>query len=142
MAPVVHGLEQEYQGRIDLFYLNVAEARNDSAKRALGFTSTRHFFFRRANGSTVKVMQGVVPGDSVRRALEALLISDHPPRHYTSCAARSSLARRGSHDWPVGQHPRNRLYQNEDPRQFDERLRDDHGRYEDACRCRQRESER
>ena len=78
MAPVVHGLEQEYEGRIDFLYLNVAEARNDSAKRALGFTSTPHFFFRRADGSTAKVMQGVVPGDSVRRALEALLISAPP----------------------------------------------------------------
>ena len=74
MAPVVHGLEQEYTGRIDFLYLNVAEARNDSAKRALGFTSTPHFFFRSADGSTVTAMQGIVPGDSVRRALNALLV--------------------------------------------------------------------
>lgn len=79
MAPVVHGLEQEYTGRVDFLYLNVAEARNDSAKRALGFTSTPHFFFRRADGSTVKVMRGVVPGDSVRRALDALLAEGQPP---------------------------------------------------------------
>jgi hypothetical protein len=78
MAPVVHGLEQEYTGRIDFLYLNVADVRNDSARRALGFTSTPHFFFRRADGTTVTVMQGVVPGDSVRRALEALLISASP----------------------------------------------------------------
>jgi hypothetical protein len=79
MAPVVHGLEQEYAGRIDFLYLNVAVARNDSAKRALGFTSTPHFFFRRTNGSTVKVIQGVVSGDSMRLALDALLVDTLPP---------------------------------------------------------------
>ena len=79
MAPVVHGLEQEYTGRVDFLYLNVAETRNDSAKRALGFTSTPHFFFRRADGSTVTSMQGVVPGDSVRRALDALLVEAPAP---------------------------------------------------------------
>jgi hypothetical protein len=79
MAPVVHGLEQEYAGRIDFLYLNVAEARNDSAKRALGFTSTPHFFFRRTDGSTVKVMQGVVSGDSMRVALDALLVDTPAP---------------------------------------------------------------
>jgi len=32
MEPVVHGLERQYEGRVDFLYLNVAEARNDSAK--------------------------------------------------------------------------------------------------------------
>ena len=73
MAPVVHGLEKQYTDRIDFLYLNVADTRNDSAKRALGFGSTPHFFFLRADGSTVSAMQGVVPADSVRVRLEALL---------------------------------------------------------------------
>ena len=42
MAPVVHGLEKQYEGRVDFLYLNTAEARNDSAKRALTFVATRH----------------------------------------------------------------------------------------------------
>ncbi len=79
MAPVVYGLEREYEGRIAFIYLNVADARTDSAERALGFTSTPHFFFRRTDGSTVQSMQGVVPGDSVRRALEALLTDAASP---------------------------------------------------------------
>lgn len=73
MAPVVHGLEKEYEGRVDFLYLNVAEARNDSAERALGFRSTPHFFFMSANGSTVDAAQGVMPADSVRLRLERLL---------------------------------------------------------------------
>lgn len=50
MAPVVHGLEKQYEGRVDFLYLNIAEARNDSAKRAFGFRSTPHFFFVNAAG--------------------------------------------------------------------------------------------
>jgi thioredoxin-like negative regulator of GroEL len=72
MAPVVHGLEQQYAGRVDFLYLNVAEPRNDSAKRALGFQSTPHFFLLRADGSAVRALQGVLPDDSLRRALDAL----------------------------------------------------------------------
>ena len=73
MAPVVHGLEQEYAGRVDFLYLNVAEARNDSAEQALGFASTPHFIFLRADGSRVRAIQGVHPADSLRGALDALL---------------------------------------------------------------------
>ena len=73
MAPVVHGLEQEYQGRVDFLYLNVAVARNADAKRDYGFTSTPHFFLLRADGSTVTDMQGLLQIDSLRSALDALL---------------------------------------------------------------------
>jgi thioredoxin-like negative regulator of GroEL len=73
MAPVVHGLEQQYAGRIDFLYLNIADERNADAKRALGFVATPHFFFLRANGTPMDTMRGVVPADSVKRALDALL---------------------------------------------------------------------
>lgn len=73
MAPVVHGLEKQYDGRVDFLYLNIAEARNDSAKRAFGFKSTPHFFFVNASGVAQESMQGVVPADSVRGALERLI---------------------------------------------------------------------
>lgn len=67
------GLEKQYEGRIDFIYLNVAEAQNDSAKRAFGFRATPHFFFATAKGETRAPVQGVVPEDSVRRALDRLL---------------------------------------------------------------------
>jgi len=73
MAPVVHGLEQQYAGRADFLYLNVADARNERAKRTLGFVSTPHFILVRADGTPVGGMQGVVPADSLRRALDALV---------------------------------------------------------------------
>jgi thioredoxin-like negative regulator of GroEL len=73
MAPVVHGLEKRYAGQIDFLYLNIAVARNDRAKRALGFRATPHFFLTTANGELRDSMQGVVPEDSLRRALDRLI---------------------------------------------------------------------
>lgn len=78
MAPVVHGLEQQYGVRVDFLYLNVADARNADAKRALGFRATPHFFRLRADGSPTDTLQGVVPADSVRASLDALLTSAAP----------------------------------------------------------------
>ena len=80
MAPVVHGLEKQYEGRVDFLYLNIADARNDSAKRAFGFRSTPHFFFVDATGAVRDSMQGVVPADSVRAALNRLIGSGASPR--------------------------------------------------------------
>lgn len=79
MAPVVHGLEQQYQGRVDFLYLNIADSVNAEAKRALGFTATPHFFFLRADGSPTDTLQGVVPADSVRASLDRLLTSRSAP---------------------------------------------------------------
>ena len=72
MAPVVHGLETQYEQRVDFLYLNVAEARNDSAMLAFGFRATPHFFFVSANGRVLANVQGVVPEDSLRGALDRL----------------------------------------------------------------------
>ena len=75
MAPVVHGLEKTYAGRVDFVYLNVADARNDSAKLAFGFRATPHFFLTTPKGEARDSMQGVIPEDSLRRALERLIAS-------------------------------------------------------------------
>lgn len=75
MAPVVHGLERQYAGRIDFVYLNIAVPRNDSAKRTFGFRATPHFFLTSLTGEVRDSMQGVVPEDSLRRALDRLIAS-------------------------------------------------------------------
>ena len=80
MAPVVHGLEKQYEGRVDFLYLNVAEARNDSAKRALGFRATPHFFLVNEAGDARDTLQGVIPADSLRAALDRLLTPTPAPR--------------------------------------------------------------
>ncbi|MEX2154247.1 MAG: hypothetical protein WD825_12985 [Gemmatimonadaceae bacterium] len=80
MAPVVHGLEKEYEGRIDFVYLNIAVARNDSAKRAFGFRATPHMFFVSTDGVVRDTVQGVVAVDSLRVRLDRMLSVTPPSR--------------------------------------------------------------
>jgi thioredoxin-like negative regulator of GroEL len=80
MAPVVHGLEKQYAGRIDFLYLNIAEAHNDSAKRAFGFRATPHFFLVNQSGIARDSMQGIVPADSLRAALNRLISVSGTPK--------------------------------------------------------------
>jgi thioredoxin-like negative regulator of GroEL len=75
MAPVVHGLAKQYEGRVDFIYLDVADPRNEAMTDRLGFVATPHFFFLRPDGSRVSEMRGVVPRDSVASALEQLLVT-------------------------------------------------------------------
>lgn len=76
MAPVVHGLEQEYRGRVDFLYLDVSDPRNRTAASRLGFKSTPHFFFLREDGTALTAMQGVVPRDSLTGALNRLITGE------------------------------------------------------------------
>lgn len=73
MAPVVHGLEQQYKGRVDFVYLDVSDPDNKTATTRLGFKSTPHFFFLRPDGVTAEVIQGVVSRDSLVGAIERLV---------------------------------------------------------------------
>ena len=72
MAPVVHGLEKQYEGRVDFLYLNISQTRNDSARRAFGFRATPHFFLVDARGKVRESIQGVIPEDSLAVALHRL----------------------------------------------------------------------
>ncbi len=73
MAPVVHGLEREYAGRVDFLFLHISDPKNSAAKERYGFKGTPHFFVVRADGTPVASMQGVVSADSVRGALNVLV---------------------------------------------------------------------
>jgi thioredoxin-like negative regulator of GroEL len=78
MAPVVHGLATQYEGRVDFLYLDIADPRNANAAKRLGFEATPHFFFLRADGTPVARLRGVVPRDSLAGALDRLLAADAP----------------------------------------------------------------
>lgn len=78
MAPVVHGLEKEFAGRVDFLYLNIADPMNREAMRRYGFVSTPHIFLLRADGTPIGSTQGVVPRDSLQRSLGRLVKA--PPR--------------------------------------------------------------
>ena len=79
MAPVVHGLEKQFDGQVDFLYLNIADARNDSLKKAFGFRATPQFFFVSPGGVVRDSIYGVVPEDSLRAVIRRLLL-ETPPR--------------------------------------------------------------
>ena len=76
MAPVVHGLAKQYEGRVDFLYLYVADPTNQAALDRLGFVATPHFFLLKADGTPVAQMRGVVPRDSLARSLDRLRAAD------------------------------------------------------------------
>lgn len=78
MAPIVHGLESEWRSQVEFVFVNVADSATRAARERLGFDATPHFFFLNARGDVVRQFQGVVPRDSLERALHALVRTDAP----------------------------------------------------------------
>lgn len=73
MAPIVHGLERKYPGRIDFLYLNTAEPRTENARRTLGFKSTPHIFLVHPDGTKFREWTGIVPEAELAAGLDAFL---------------------------------------------------------------------
>jgi hypothetical protein len=73
MAPIVHGLENEYAGRVDFRYLDISDPDVWPLMDGLGFRSTPHFFLRAADGSVTWSATGRVDEDVLRRQLDVLL---------------------------------------------------------------------
>lgn len=80
MAPIVHGLEQQYRGRIDFLYLDIADERNTQAKQRLGFRATPHFFLLTADGRPLETWQGIVAGSVLDAALQRAQAEGPVPR--------------------------------------------------------------
>jgi thioredoxin-related protein len=72
MAPIVNGLETQYEGTVDFVYLNVADPAIRPVMEAYGFRSTPHFFLRAADGTVVWSQQGTVTEQEFVRQLEAV----------------------------------------------------------------------
>ena len=73
MAPIVHGLEQQYRRRIDFLYLDVEDPRTAVAKAQLGYRATPHFFTLTAEGRPVEQWQGVDEADVIESRLRRLV---------------------------------------------------------------------
>lgn len=59
MMPIVHGLQQEYRGKVDFLYLDVQDPGTLPAMQRLGFVATPHFFLLAIDGSVLGAWQGV-----------------------------------------------------------------------------------
>lgn len=60
MAPMVHGLEAEYYGKIKFSFLDADDARTDGFQRALGFYYQPEFYLVDGNGNVLKKFIGLI----------------------------------------------------------------------------------
>jgi hypothetical protein len=60
MAPMVHGLEAEYSGKIKFSFLDADDPNTDAFQRTLGFTYQPEFYLLDADGNVLKRFIGFV----------------------------------------------------------------------------------
>jgi hypothetical protein len=58
MAPMVHGLEAEYSGKIKFSYLDADDPNTDAFQRTLGFAYQPELYLLDANGNVLKKFIG------------------------------------------------------------------------------------
>lgn len=73
MAPLVHGLEDRYESRMNFIFLDIDNPRTADLKELLGYKSQPHFFLLDEYGRIIKQWVGVIPIDELTQAIEASL---------------------------------------------------------------------
>ncbi len=73
MAPMVHGLEAEYFGRIKFLFLDADDPRTDAFQRTLGFYYQPELYLLDANGNILKKFVGFTSEDQLRSAFDQYL---------------------------------------------------------------------
>ena len=73
MAPIVHGLEQEYSDRIDFVRFNIDDPKTDEAKRQYGYRYQPHFFLVDRSGRIIESWLGAVREEAFTNAFSQVL---------------------------------------------------------------------
>jgi thiol-disulfide isomerase/thioredoxin len=73
MAPVVHGLEDQFSSRMNFIYLDIDDPATNIFARELGYRSPPHFFLVDADGSIIKQWIGYVDINEFVEKFEAAL---------------------------------------------------------------------
>lgn len=73
MAPMVHGLEAEYFGRIKFSYLDADDPGTDVFQRTLGFYYQPEFYFLDGEGNLIKKLVGYISEDEFRTMFDESL---------------------------------------------------------------------
>jgi hypothetical protein len=68
MAPVVHGLEQEWGQRIRFVYLDIDDPLTDPFKEALGYFVQPHYFLLDGEGEIIAQWLGPVSAEDLEAA--------------------------------------------------------------------------
>lgn len=66
MAPMVHGLETEYFGKVKFTYLDADDPSTDAFQRELGFYYQPEFYLLDAEGNLIKKLVGFISEDEFR----------------------------------------------------------------------------
>jgi len=70
MAPMVHGLEAEYYGRVIFSYLDADDPRTQAFQSELGFYYQPEIYLLDANGVVLKKLVGPVSEEELRALFE------------------------------------------------------------------------
>ena len=70
MAPMVHGLEAEYFGRVVFTYLDADDPQTVNFQQALGFVYQPEFYLLDADGNVLKKLIGPVSEETFKELFE------------------------------------------------------------------------
>lgn len=73
MAPVVHGLEVEYYGKVDFHFIDADDPASRDLQRQLGFRYQPEFYLFDGSGNLVKKWVGYVGADDFRAEFNRLV---------------------------------------------------------------------
>ncbi len=73
MAPMVHGLEAEYFGKMKFSFLDADDPRTYDFQRTLGFYYQPELYLLDANGNTLKKFVGFTSEGELRSAFDSFL---------------------------------------------------------------------
>jgi hypothetical protein len=72
MLPIVHGLEKQYQGRVDFIYLDERDSANAGAKARLSFNAVPYLVALKADGTILRKSNDMMDRPTLERWLVAL----------------------------------------------------------------------
>ena len=73
MAPMVHGLEAEYFGRVKFSYLDADDPNTDAFQRTLGFYYQPELYLLDADGNVLQKFVGFTAEEQLRSAFNQYL---------------------------------------------------------------------
>ncbi len=76
MAPIVHGLEAEYYGKVAFVYLDASDTATRVFQRELGFAVQPEFYLLDAEGAVLSKWFGFQEADVFRSQFDLSLTSD------------------------------------------------------------------
>lgn len=68
----MHGLEQEWSGRVNFVYLEIDDPRTDSFRRQYGYRVQPHLLLLDGNGTVIRQWLGFVDREELQAALETV----------------------------------------------------------------------